>query len=282
MGSIGLNEYDAGFENGRGELCDELLAFIDSLPEEASCIYDTNELTPTPSVNIEDVARVQFASHAHVFDRKRKAVFDWEQFKEVAGIFYGFSKRDSLPEDDIPKIEGWIARNKDGSLVFCYHKPHRENSITQEWWGSCDADFRIYDDAIDEQFKDLKWEDEPREVELIIKCGTCKESLQVQETCKENPDSFTDEPKELEEAADKYSEKHGFRVPYDGSNNFYDAVDVKASKEGFIAGAEWAFRQGWTFDAHKGAFGICFDGNIDNLLDSLKDKEEVTVQIRKK
>ena len=34
MGSIGLNEYDAGFENGRGELCDELLAFIDSLPEE--------------------------------------------------------------------------------------------------------------------------------------------------------------------------------------------------------------------------------------------------------
>ena len=50
---------------------------------------------------------------------------------------------DSLPEDDIPKIEGWIARNKDESLVFCYHKPNRENSITQEWWGSCDADFRI-------------------------------------------------------------------------------------------------------------------------------------------
>lgn len=62
---------------------------------------------------------------------------------------------------------------------------------------------------------------------------TCKESLQVQETCK---DSFTDD---LEKAADKYSEKHGFRVPYDGSDNFYNAADVKASKEGFIAGAEW-------------------------------------------
>lgn len=62
-----------------------------------------------------------------------------------------------------------------------------------------------------------------------------KDSLQVQETCKENQDSFTS----LEEAADEYSEKHGFRVPYDGSNNFYDAVDVKASKEGFIAGAKW-------------------------------------------
>lgn len=78
---------------------DDFKEFIDSLPEQTSCIYDTNKLTPTPSVNIEDVARVQFASHAHVFDRKRKAVFDWEQFKEVAGIFYGFGKRDSLPEE---------------------------------------------------------------------------------------------------------------------------------------------------------------------------------------
>lgn len=78
---------------------EQLLDFIDSLPEDASCVYDANKLTPTPSVNIEDVARVQFASHAHVFDRKRKAVFDWEQFKEVAGIFYGFGKRDSLPEE---------------------------------------------------------------------------------------------------------------------------------------------------------------------------------------
>lgn len=46
-------------------------------------------------------------------------------------------------------------------------------------------------------------------------------------------------PDGLEEAAEEYAEKHGFRVPYDGSNNFYDDVDVKASKEGFIAGAEW-------------------------------------------
>ena len=81
------------YYQGKAVAYGELLAFIDSLPEDASCIYDTNELTPTPSVNIEDVARVQFASHAHVFDRKRKAVFDWEQFKEVAGIFYGFGKK---------------------------------------------------------------------------------------------------------------------------------------------------------------------------------------------
>ena len=46
----------------------------------------------------------------------------------------------------------------------------------------------------------------------------------------------SDTPINLDEAADAYAEKHGFRVPYDGSNNFYDEVDVKASKEGYIAG----------------------------------------------
>lgn len=53
--------------------------------------------------------------------------------------------------------------------------------------------------------------------------------------------SLPEEPasEDLEEAADEYAENHGFRVPYDGSNKFYDDVDVKASKEGFIAGAAW-------------------------------------------
>lgn len=53
-------------------------------------------------------------------------------------------------------------------------------------------------------------------------------------------DSLPEKPSEdLEEAAEEYADKHGFRVPYDGSNNYYDDVDVKASKEGFLAGAEW-------------------------------------------
>lgn len=42
----------------------------------------------------------------------------------------------------------------------------------------------------------------------------------------------------IEEMANKYADNHGFRVPYDGSDNFYDDVDVKASKEGFMAGIE--------------------------------------------
>ena len=48
---------------------------------------------------------------------------------------------------------------------------------------------------------------------------------------------------DLEKVVEEYADKHGFRVPYDGSNNYYDDVDVKASKEGFIAGAEWQKKQ---------------------------------------
>ena len=43
----------------------------------------------------------------------------------------------------------------------------------------------------------------------------------------------------IEEMANEYADNHGFRVPYDGSDNFYDDVDVKASKEGFMAGANY-------------------------------------------
>lgn len=36
----------------------------------------------------------------------------------------------------------------------------------------------------------------------------------------------------IKKQAEDYADKHGFRVPYDGSNNFYDETDVKASLEG--------------------------------------------------
>ena len=52
-----------------------------------------------------------------------------------------------------------------------------------------------------------------------------------------------EEPMDLEKAAEDYADKHGFRVPYDGSNNFYDDVDVKASLDGFKAGAKWMEEQ---------------------------------------
>lgn len=48
---------------------------------------------------------------------------------------------------------------------------------------------------------------------------------------------------DLEKTADDYADKHGFRVLYDASKTFYDDVDVKASREGFIAGAQWKEEQ---------------------------------------
>ena len=46
---------------------------------------------------------------------------------------------------------------------------------------------------------------------------------------------------ELNKETEEYAEKHGFRIPYDGSNKFYDDNDVKWSKEGFISEASSKF-----------------------------------------
>lgn len=53
----------------------------------------------------------------------------------------------------------------------------------------------------------------------------------------------TDLLKRLEKAADDFAEKHGFRVPYNGSNDFYDKTDVMASKDGFLEGAEYGYKE---------------------------------------
>ena len=60
-------------------------------------------------------------------------------------------------------------------------------------------------------------------------------------------------PSNLDKAAEEYADEHRFRIPYDGSNNFYDKVDVKASLDGFKAGAEWMAGQGWIDDGRMPA-----------------------------
>ena len=55
----------------------------------------------------------------------------------------------------------------------------------------------------------------------------------------------------LEEAANAFADEHGFRVPYNVSgrevtnDDYYDKVDIKASKDGFLAGAEWQKNNMW-------------------------------------
>ena len=62
-----------------------------------------------------------------------------------------------------PELSGWVARDKDGNLHVFEVKPKR--SIDDcGWW---DRDYKC--SAIDKNaFRDLKWEDEPVCVKLII------------------------------------------------------------------------------------------------------------------
>ena len=43
--SIGLSAYDAGEENGKWELCERILSFIDSMPEEPVSDYLEEEIS---------------------------------------------------------------------------------------------------------------------------------------------------------------------------------------------------------------------------------------------
>ena len=82
---------------------------------------------------------------------------------------------------------------------------------------------------------------------------------------------YEERPSEdLEEAANEYADKHGFRVPYDGSNNYYDDVDVKASKEGFLAGAEWMAKQGVTFTAAVDHYEDFYLDSCDQEAEAIK------------
>ena len=69
--------------------------------------------------------------------------------------------KEIMSANNAPKIKGWVARDKDGILVFFLSMPHRDGTM---WIGS-----RKNEIVIDRKsFPDLKWKDEPIEVELII------------------------------------------------------------------------------------------------------------------
>lgn len=82
------------------------------------------------------------------------------------------------PIESLPKIKGWVARDKkwfdeENRLTFFFTKPERHTSIlavSEGWWNAksdehCSEGFRIDKNL----FPELTWEDEPIEVELIIK-----------------------------------------------------------------------------------------------------------------
>lgn len=62
----------------------------------------------------------------------------------------------------------WIARDKNGELGLFSHKPHR-------WWDNKSWDVVPTDEFTDymalnpNMFPNLTWEDEPIEVEIVVK-----------------------------------------------------------------------------------------------------------------
>jgi len=68
--------------------------------------------------------------------------------------------------ESLPKIKGWVARFKNGHLWLFSKKPQRICIHFDRWyWGNGDAEKQLPNDM----FPDLKWEDEPIEVELLIR-----------------------------------------------------------------------------------------------------------------
>lgn len=82
-----------------------------------------------------------------------------EMMEFTAKHFYELGKQSS--DKDCLKIKGWVARDKDGTLTFGKNKPRRNVTM---WLG-----FNKFAVIPFDMFSDLKWEDEPREVELTIK-----------------------------------------------------------------------------------------------------------------
>ena len=91
-----------------------------------------------------------------------KEQFAGETMMEKDKIDTAFTKMIEKEQPEEPKIKGWVARDKDGTLVFYGQKPDRE--IVN--WDDSGTDEHV---CINQNmFPDLKWEDEPIKVGLTI------------------------------------------------------------------------------------------------------------------
>lgn len=70
-----------------------------------------------------------------------------------------------LEVESLPKVHGWIARDKDGLLGFYSDKPQRFDD--KAWW--CDPGCYTALALPPESYPEITWESEPIEVELIIR-----------------------------------------------------------------------------------------------------------------
>ena len=97
----------------------------------------------------------------------------------------------------------------------------------------------------------------------------------------------------FEKEAEEYAEEHAFRVPYDGSNKFYDDVDFKASKEGYLAGAEFGYNKAnkWHYvkdegtPTKEGHYLVCLRNKDHDVFDCwifVSDNVSYSLKVRMK
>ena len=70
-----------------------------------------------------------------------------------------------LEVESLPKVHGWISRDKDGLLGFYSDKPKRFDD--KAWW--CDPGCYTALALPPESYPEITWESEPLEVELLIR-----------------------------------------------------------------------------------------------------------------
>lgn len=99
------------------------------------------------------------------FDKTIKAwdAYDMEQaFESGAILFFGKQEKDA---DTV--IQGWLVRDKDGTLNLFYGSDKPIKRGQDEYWSVVAG--AVFEYLPIEMFPDLTWDSEPEEVELIIK-----------------------------------------------------------------------------------------------------------------
>lgn len=99
-------------------------------------------------------------------DPETMEYFEEEQLEDIVNTEdnKNLSFIESPEKKQSPKIKGWVARDKNGKLNFFLGKPRKIiNTQGQEYWI---GHGRMKQP--NEFFPDLRWEDDPIEVELTI------------------------------------------------------------------------------------------------------------------
>ena len=138
------------FNNGELYICQELISFIKSLEKEQDVDLEKEIIR----------YKVPFSDDREYLNETT--------LDSIARHFYEFGLN---AKENAPKIKGWVARDKGAkSCCFYFNKPIRH---TISWMdergetGVYDDDYVFLSD-LHLDIEDLKWEDEPIEVELTI------------------------------------------------------------------------------------------------------------------